>query len=92
MPMLLNMITNGVTPNWTVAQAKEFGFKIIIFPFSGISPVVHALRESYRQVIEDGSDAKACNGLAPRDVFEVVGLSEAMELDKASGSSLFGGI
>jgi len=92
MPMLLNMATNGVTPNWTVSAAKEFGFKIFIFPFSGVFPIIHTLRESYRQVLEDGSDAKACNGITPRDFFEIVGLSEAMEIDRASGSTLYGAI
>ena len=33
MPMLLNMAVNIVTPNWTVSEAKEFCFKIFIFPF-----------------------------------------------------------
>jgi 2-methylisocitrate lyase-like PEP mutase family enzyme len=87
MPMLLNLATNGVTPNWTVEEGKLLGFKIFIFPLAGIFAAVHALRESYREVLETGTDVKACKGMTPREFFNVVGLSEAMEVDRLAGST-----
>jgi 2-methylisocitrate lyase-like PEP mutase family enzyme len=85
MPCLLNLATNGNTPNWTAKEAHEMGFRIVIFPCAGMVPVVHALRESYKEVMERGTDVKACRGMGPRGFFEVVGLKEAMEIDAKAG-------
>ena len=92
MPCLLNLATNGNTPNWTVKQAREMGFRIVIFPCAGMVPVVHALRESYREVMEKGTDVEACRGMGPRGFFEVVGLKEAMEMDAQAGGIAYKGI
>ena len=92
MPCLLNLATNGNTPNWTVKQAREMGFRIVIFPCAGMVPVVHALRESYREVMEKGTDVEACRGVGPRGFFEVVGLKEAMEIDAQAGGIAYKGI
>jgi 2-methylisocitrate lyase-like PEP mutase family enzyme len=92
MPVLLNLATNGVTPNWTVAKGKAMGFKIFIFPFSGVFPAVRALREAYREVLEKGTDIEACGDLTPREFFSIVGLTEAMEVDKKAGSVAYSSV
>jgi 2-methylisocitrate lyase-like PEP mutase family enzyme len=89
MPLLLNLATNGVTPNWTVEEGAKMGFKVFIFPFSGVFPVVHALRKSYKEVLEQGTDVKACGHLTPREFFSIVGLSDMMEIDKLAGSTIY---
>lgn len=89
MPALLNLATNGVTPNFAVAQAREMGFRVVIFPLAGIVPAVHAFRASYREVLEEGTDVKACRGMGPLGFFEVVGMKDAIEIDERAGGKYF---
>ncbi|KAF5632240.1 methylisocitrate lyase [Fusarium tjaetaba] len=53
-PMLLNMVEHGATPSWTPAEAAEFGFKIIIFPFASIGPAYQAIKDVFVQIKETG--------------------------------------
>lgn len=85
MPCLINLATNGNTPNWTVKQCHDMGFRVAIFPCAGFCTVVHALRAAYEEVMEKGTDVNACQGMGPREFFEVVGLKEAMEIDAKAG-------
>jgi methylisocitrate lyase len=39
-PMMLNMVEHGVTPTITVDEAREMGFRIIIFPWVGACGMV----------------------------------------------------
>ena len=75
-PVLLNLATNGVTPDWTVSEAQEMGFKLVIFPCAGMIPAALAIRNSYREILGKGTDAQSCQGVGPRDFFKMVGLDE----------------
>ncbi|KAF7295369.1 RING-type domain-containing protein [Mycena indigotica] len=86
LPVLLNLATNGVTPNWTVKEAKEMGFKLVIFPCSGMIPAALAIRKAYQEIKTQGSDVEGCGGLGPKGVFEIVGLNEIMDVDAGSFS------
>jgi 2-methylisocitrate lyase-like PEP mutase family enzyme len=89
MPCLLNLATNGSTPNWTVKQAQEMGFKIVIFPLAGAMAAVHGMREAYREILESGTDVQSARGMGPKGFFEVVGLNKAMEIDSKAGGAAY---
>jgi len=89
MPCLLNLATNGSTPNWTVKQAQEMGFKIVIFPLAGAMTAVHGMREAYREILESGTDVQSARGMGPKGFFEVVGLNKAMEIDSKAGGAAY---
>jgi len=89
MPCLLNLATNGATPNWTVKQAQEMGFKIVIFPLAGCTAAVHGMREIYKEILEMGTDVGGMKGMGPRGFFEVVGLERAMEIDRKAGGAAY---
>lgn len=46
-PVLLNMVDNGTTPSISAAEAQEMRFRIIIFPLTGISPALKAIKAAY---------------------------------------------
>ena len=46
-PVLLNMVEHGATPSWTPAQAKELGFRMMIFPFASIAPAYKAIKGGF---------------------------------------------
>lgn len=87
-PMLLNMVENGATPSWTPEQAREFGFRIIIFPFAAIAPAYEAIRATYRRIKERGSTGIDPD-FTPKKLFSIVGLEEAAALDAIAGGSLY---
>ncbi|KAI1854635.1 hypothetical protein JX265_007496 [Neoarthrinium moseri] len=93
-PCFLNMVGGGVTPLINSKEAKELGFKIVIWPMVGMTSVYLATREFCRELKETGEikdrhdkDGKIDGGV--RDVFEVCGLSKCSEFDKEMGGSSF---
>lgn len=91
-PVLLNMVDGGVTPHFTVEEAKQTGFKLIIYPGFALGPVYQAVTAAAKELKETGDNAKAnavIPGMGPRELFMVCGLKEAMEFDMAAGSSVY---
>jgi 2-methylisocitrate lyase-like PEP mutase family enzyme len=88
-PVLINLVTNGVTPNWTASQAQEMGFKICIYPCASIMPASIAIGKAMDELLDDGTDAKSCQGVNPREFFMQMGLKDAIVLERLVGSSTF---
>lgn len=90
-PVCLNLVANGKSPNWTVEQATEFGFAMVVFSFASSIPAVRAIRKGLMDVKEKGTDAGACGGWGPKDLFLMVGLREIEEVDAKAGGGLYDG-
>ncbi|RDL41555.1 Uncharacterized protein BP5553_01534 [Venustampulla echinocandica] len=92
-PVLLNMVAGGVTPAFTVQEAQDVGFRIIIFPGFALGPVFKSVVLAAKQLKETGSveesDAKAEAESSPKALFMAVGLKEAMEFDVAAGGTMY---
>jgi 2-methylisocitrate lyase-like PEP mutase family enzyme len=91
-PVLLNMVDGGVTPHFTVAEAKETGFKVIIFPGFALEPVYRSVSAAAKELMETGDIMKTstvASTMGPRELFMVCGLKEAMEFDIAAGGSMY---
>lgn len=87
-PVLLNMVEHGATPSWTPAEAREFGFRIIIFPFASIGPAYDAIRQTFVRIKETGKTGLV-KSFTPKKLFSIVGLEEAVAVDAAAGGSLY---
>ena len=90
-PVLLNMVAGGVTPKLSVAEAKEMGFKIMIYPAFAVEPVYQAVAAVAKELEETG-DLKSDEGFkwkGPKELFEVCGLKESIEFDIAAGGKLY---
>ena len=90
-PCLFNNVPAGVSPDFSVEQCKELGYKIAIFPLLACEVVYPAVRKAVRQMMQLGSvqsveeDGKR---YGPRELFQVCGLDELIDFDlKAGGSS-----
>ncbi|KAI8059502.1 methylisocitrate lyase [Gongronella butleri] len=88
-PVLVNLVANGVTPNWTAAQAAALGFKMSIHPCASVVPASMAINQALDTLRKEGSDAPACGNVNPRESFMQMGLKEAIELDYNVGGSTF---
>lgn len=88
-PMLLNLAANGTTPNLTVDEVRRLRYAMAIYPLATVVPAAIAIRRALETLKRTGSDAEPTEGLAPYDLFEMVGLNEALDFDRRTGSSLF---
>lgn len=87
-PLLLNMVEHGSTPSISSQEAKELGFRIIIFPFATLGPALTAMREGLEKLKRDGLPGLD-KELTPQMLFRVCGLDESLELDAAAGGAAF---
>lgn len=88
-PVLLNMVQGGVTPHFTVQEARSHGFKVIIYPALALGPVYSSVSNAYERLKQTGDVDTDTSGLSPKDIFMVCGLKEAMDFDSAAGGVLY---
>ncbi|KAJ5986195.1 Carboxyvinyl-carboxyphosphonate phosphorylmutase [Penicillium sp. IBT 35674x] len=89
-PLVLNMVEHGSTPSISAAEARELGFKMIIFPFATIGPALMAMREGLEKLKRDGLPGLD-KELTPQMLFRVCGLDESVKLDADAGGAAFNG-
>ena len=88
-PVLLNNVAGGLTPKWSVQQAEELGFRIVIYPGFALGPVYKAVADAAKELKETGDLIVSAGSGGPKDIFEVCGLKEAIEFDTAAGGNLY---
>ncbi|KAL0953943.1 hypothetical protein HGRIS_005105 [Hohenbuehelia grisea] len=88
-PVLVNVISGGLTPPFTYSEAEQMGAKIIIFSLVSCVAILHACRAAMRSLKKTGTDFVSAQGMDPKAFFEVMGLNEVIELDAAAGGSAF---
>lgn len=89
-PCLLNMVTKGVTPELSVEEAQELGFRIIIFPIAGFGGAIKGITESLTTLKTTGREPEDLIGV--KEAFELCGLNECIELDKRAGGKALAGL
>ncbi|KAF8911532.1 oxaloacetate acetylhydrolase [Gymnopilus junonius] len=88
-PVLINVISGGLTPSFTSKEAEEMGAKIIIFSLVSSVAMVHACRAAMRALKKTGTDLSSSRGMDPKQFFEVMGLDEIVDFDACAGGSAF---
>ena len=90
-PVLLNMVPGGVTPQMTVQEAKETGFRIMIHPGLALSAVITSVTAAMKELKSTGQVALTEQDLKSgvKSIFTVCGLIECMEFDKAAGGNSY---
>ncbi|KAJ5751745.1 hypothetical protein N7520_008662 [Penicillium odoratum] len=89
-PLLLNMVEHGSTPSISAKEARELGFRIIIFPFATLGPALVAMREGLEKLKRDGLPGLD-KEITPQMLFRVCGLDESVKLDAEAGGNAFEG-
>lgn len=89
-PLLLNMVEHGATPSTSADEAREMGFRIVIFPFAALGPALVAMRETLEKLKRDGSPGLS-KELTPQMLFRVCGLDESIKVDEEAGGETFEG-
>ncbi|KAL7626035.1 hypothetical protein AAE478_002805 [Parahypoxylon ruwenzoriense] len=87
-PLLLNSVENGKSPIITVDEAREMGFRIMIFSFATLAPAYVAIRETLTRLMKEGIVGTPKH-ITPVKLFEVCGLQQSMEVDMSAGGTSF---
>ncbi|KAL5365337.1 Pyruvate/Phosphoenolpyruvate kinase-like domain-containing protein [Aspergillus floccosus] len=90
-PVVFNAVPGGVSPDLRVQQAQELGFRFIIFPGLALGAVYQAVEQAVRRLKMHGIQAVDAS-TSPRDLFNVLGLQDAVALDMAAGWGLYEGV
>lgn len=90
-PLLLNIVENGASPLITVEEAREMGFRIMIFSFAALVPAYLAIKGAYEKLKEQGLTGVQDTEMSPKNIFEICGLEEAVEIDQNAGGAGFKG-
>ncbi|KAF7973058.1 hypothetical protein HWV62_16358 [Athelia sp. TMB] len=88
-PVLVNVISGGLTPSFTTKEAEEMGAKIIIFSLVSCVAMVHGIRAAMHSLKKTGTDFSSAKGMDPKAFFQVMGLDAVVDLDARAGGTAF---
>lgn len=86
-PVLCNVVSGGLTPEFSKDKAQEMGVKVVIHTAFALSPVYGAVTEAAAELKRNGRPQKKTNG-SIRDVFDVCGMQECIDIDNTCGGNM----
>ncbi|HEY7535102.1 MAG TPA: oxaloacetate decarboxylase, partial [Thermodesulfobacteriota bacterium] len=81
-PLFVNMIEGGKTPILAPDELHELGFKIVVFPLSGLFAAANAIEACFRYLKEHGTTSGFLDTFSFREFKKLVGYTEYHELEK----------
>ena len=89
-PVLLNMAHGGLTPSFDVGEAKEMGFRIVIFPTVALHEVYKSVTAVFDRLKGEGvvDYDRGKGDPTLKEIFGVCGLEQAMRFDRDAGGTV----
>ncbi len=84
-PLLANIIEGGKTPNLSVKELEEMGYKLVAFALSGLFSASQAIIECFNSLREDGSTRNVNKELSFEGFKDVIRMEKHIELEKRFG-------
>ena len=82
-PLVANMIEQGVTPNQTVDQLFQLGYRMALFPLSGLYAATYGLKQVFHHLKTKGTTKDSRRRMVTfRDFNKLLGLQEYIKLEK----------
>ena len=85
-PILLNVVAGGATPEFSIDEAHEMGFNLVIFPMACMDAVIDECSKRLKSLKETG---KGDTGPGVKRAFNLCALQEAMEIDRLAGGKAY---
>lgn len=83
-PLLVNMLTGGVTPILPVAELERLGYKIVVCPIESLLMTGKAMQRLVRMFVTTGRvDLSGMEMMTFNEVKEILGLKEVLDLRNA---------
>ena len=85
-PLVANMIEDGVTPNLTGPELLKLGYRIVVWPLSGLYSATYAMREVFTELKKTSYTKKTRKMMVTfKDFNKFVDLQKYMGLEKRYG-------
>jgi 2,3-dimethylmalate lyase len=82
-PLVANMIEDGVTPNLNAKRLLDLGYRIVVFPLSGLYAATYAVDEVFTELRKNGSTTRLKKIMTTFDNFNrLVNLQMYQALEK----------
>jgi 2,3-dimethylmalate lyase len=82
-PLVANMIENGVTPTLSAQELKEIGYRMAVFPLSGLYAATYAMKKIFSDLKKKGTTQDCRNIMVDFAEFnELVQLQKFMDMDQ----------
>jgi methylisocitrate lyase len=86
-PLFANMIEGGKTPLLTARELEHIGFKIVVFPLSGLFSATKAMEICFRHLKEHGTTSGLDNLISFMEFEKIVDVPKYRELEKKFATS-----
>ena len=84
--MLANMTEFGKTPYYSAEKFANMGYKIIIYPVSGLRTALNAISALFDEIMETGSQVKFVEDMLTRkDLYNLINYDSYVKMDKSLG-------
>ena len=81
-PLLANMTEFGVSPLIPAKRLEEYGYKFVIFPVTALRVAMYAIREVFKTIMEEGTQASWLDKMLTRkELYELIGYYDYEKLD-----------
>jgi carboxyvinyl-carboxyphosphonate phosphorylmutase len=81
-PLVANMIEGGITPNLTASELHDLGFRIGVFPLSGLFASAFAMKQVYEELHRSGSTSSEREKMITFEEFNrLVNLQKYIDLE-----------
>lgn len=81
-PLFANMVEGGKTPLLSAGELEGLGFKIAVFPLSGLFAATRAMEACFRHLREKGTTSAFTNSYSFREFEELIGVPGYRELEE----------
>jgi len=84
--LLANMTEFGKTPYYPAEKFADMGYKIIIYPVSGLRTALNAISALFDEIMETGSQVKFVEDMLTRkDLYNLINYDSYVKMDKSLG-------
>ena len=80
-PLFANMIEGGKTPFLSAGELQELGFKMVVYPLSGLFATTRAVQEMARELKQTGTTAGYDRLVSFHEFEEVIGVREYRDIE-----------
>jgi len=88
-PLLANMTEFGVSPLIPAKRLEEWGYKFVIFPVTALRVAMYAIREVFRTILEEGTQASWLDKMFTRkELYELIKYYDYEKLDSEIANTI----
>jgi methylisocitrate lyase len=81
-PLLANMTEFGASPLIPAKRLEEYGYKFVIFPVTALRVAMYAIREVFKTIMEEGTQASWLDKMLTRkELYELIRYYDYEKLD-----------